>query len=32
MGYTSVRDYADGKSDWIEAGFPVESAEAPVKA
>jgi len=25
MGYTHVRDYAEGKSDWIEAGLPVES-------
>lgn len=32
MGYTNVRDYAEGKSDWIEAGLPLESAEAPVKA
>ena len=26
MGYTNVSDYAAGKSDWIEAGLPVESA------
>jgi hypothetical protein len=25
MGYTNVRDYAEGKQDWIEAGLPVES-------
>jgi rhodanese-related sulfurtransferase len=25
MGYTNVRDYAKGKSDWMEAGLPVES-------
>lgn len=25
MGYGNVRDYAGGKSDWIEAGFPTES-------
>jgi hypothetical protein len=25
MGYTNVRDYAAGKSDWIEAGLPTES-------
>jgi hypothetical protein len=25
MGYTNVRDYAEGKSDWIEAGLPIES-------
>jgi hypothetical protein len=32
MDYTNVRDYAEGKSDWIEAGLPVESSEAPVTA
>jgi len=26
MGYTNVRDYAEGKSDWIAAGLPTESA------
>jgi rhodanese-related sulfurtransferase len=25
MGYTNVRDYAEGKSDWIAAGLPIES-------
>jgi hypothetical protein len=25
MGYTNVRDYAEGKSDWIEAGLATES-------
>jgi rhodanese-related sulfurtransferase len=25
MGYTNVRDYAEGKQDWIDAGLPVES-------
>jgi rhodanese-related sulfurtransferase len=25
MGYTNVKDYAGGKSDWIEAGLPTES-------
>ena len=25
MGYTKVKDYAGGKSDWIEAGLPTES-------
>ncbi len=25
MRYTRVRDYAEGKSDWIAAGLPVES-------
>jgi rhodanese-related sulfurtransferase len=25
MGYKNVKDYAEGKSDWIEAGLPTES-------
>lgn len=25
MGYTHVKDYADGKQDWIDAGLPTES-------
>ena len=25
MGYTDVREYVEGKQDWIEAGLPVES-------
>ena len=25
LGYTNVRDYHEGKADWIEAGLPVES-------
>jgi len=24
MGYTNVKDYAEGKQGWIEAGLPVE--------
>ncbi len=24
LGYTNVREYAEGKQDWIEAGLPVE--------
>ena len=24
IGYTNVRDYHEGKADWIEAGLPVE--------
>ena len=28
MGYSNVRDYAEGKEDWIDAGLPVESAQA----
>jgi rhodanese-related sulfurtransferase len=25
LGYTNVREYAEGKADWIEAGLPVET-------
>ncbi len=25
MGYTNVRDYAEGKQPWIAAGFPTVS-------
>jgi rhodanese-related sulfurtransferase len=25
LGYTDVRDYAEGKHDWREAGLPLES-------
>lgn len=25
MGYRDVREYAEGKQDWIEAGLPVET-------
>jgi rhodanese-related sulfurtransferase len=25
MGYTNVQDYAEGKSDWIDAGLPTET-------
>jgi hypothetical protein len=25
LGYTNVRDYAEGKQDWIDAGLTVES-------
>jgi hypothetical protein len=25
MGYSNLRDYAEGKSDWIDAGLPTES-------
>jgi hypothetical protein len=24
MGYTRVRDYAEGKEDWMKAGLPIE--------
>lgn len=26
LGYTNVREYVDGKKDWIEAGLAVEAA------
>lgn len=25
MGYGDVREYADGKQDWVDAGLPVET-------
>jgi hypothetical protein len=25
MGYANVRDYQEGKSDWINAGLPTET-------
>ena len=25
LGYRNVREYAEGKADWIEAGHPVEA-------
>lgn len=28
LGYTRVRDYHEGKADWIEAGLPVERGAA----
>lgn len=28
IGYTNVRDYHEGKADWIEAGLPVERGAA----
>jgi hypothetical protein len=24
MGYTNIREYKEGKQDWLEAGLPVE--------
>jgi rhodanese-related sulfurtransferase len=24
MGYTNIRDYAEGKQGWMEAGLPTE--------
>jgi rhodanese-related sulfurtransferase len=28
LGYTDVADYHEGKSEWVAAGLPVESASA----
>ncbi len=28
LGYTNVREYAEGKQDWIEAGLPIERGAA----
>jgi rhodanese-related sulfurtransferase len=28
LGYTNVRDYAEGKADWVESGLPLEQAAA----
>lgn len=28
MGYTNVKDYEEGKSDWMEAGLPVEKGRS----
>ena len=25
LGYANVREYAEGKQDWIDAGYPTES-------
>ena len=25
LGYTNVRDYHEGKAEWIDAGLPLES-------
>lgn len=27
LGYTRVREYVEGKQDWIDAGFPTEGIE-----
>jgi rhodanese-related sulfurtransferase len=24
LGYTNVREYRDGKKDWVDAGLPME--------
>ena len=26
MGYRNVRDYAEGKQDWLDAKLPIEGA------
>jgi rhodanese-related sulfurtransferase len=31
LGYTNVREYAEGKDDWREAGLPLEH-EVPVRS
>jgi rhodanese-related sulfurtransferase len=28
LGYRNVRDYAEGKRDWVEAGLPLEGRRA----
>jgi len=28
LGYTSVREYAEGKEDWVNAGLPIERGAA----
>ena len=30
LGYASVREYAEGKEDWVAAGLPVERGAATV--
>ena len=30
LGYTRVRRYRGGLSDWIDAGFPFESSHSPL--
>jgi len=27
LGYTNVKEYREGKQDWFEAGFPLESGK-----
>ncbi len=31
LGYSNVRDYHEGKADWIEAGLPIETGK-PIRA
>ena len=28
LGYTDVREYVEGKQDWVDAGLPVEAGAA----
>jgi rhodanese-related sulfurtransferase len=28
LGYLNVREYAEGKQDWLDAGYPIESGVA----
>src|SRR5215207_9476048 len=32
LGYTNVREYAEGKEDWVTAGLPTERAAAAPSA
>jgi rhodanese-related sulfurtransferase len=32
LGYTNVRDYHEGKAEWVEAGLPVEGEARVAKA
>ncbi len=32
MGYRDVREYAEGKQDWVDAGLPVEHGAAVAAA
>ena len=32
LGYTNVREYAEGKADWIEAGLPLEASVRAARA
>ncbi len=28
LGYTNVRDYKEGKQDWVDAGLPTETSQS----
>ena len=32
MGYSDVREYAEGKADWVEAGLPTEAGAVATQA